>query len=86
MKRNFIDLVEDVRRLGPLLAVSFALIVNVANIMHVLDGELSLASGAERFAAALAIGVIGTRAITNLLLRYGRQVALSEAEQGEKGA
>ena len=84
MKDHFRVFVEDLRRLGPLVAVSFALVVNMENLMHLLKGQLNLAYAAERFALALALGVVAIRGLTTLLLRYGRQAALNEPERTEE--
>ncbi|HLI16005.1 MAG TPA: hypothetical protein VKV23_08150 [Acidimicrobiales bacterium] len=84
-RRQLVTFAADVARLGPLVALGFAVAVNVENLAHVLDAQLSVAAALWRFALALALGLGAVRLLTRVLLAYARQAAGRE-EDGMEAA
>jgi hypothetical protein len=83
MKHRFIVFSVDTWRFTPLVAISLAVVVNLANLRNVLEGNLSAAEGLGRFAVAFVLSLVGVGGISRLLTSYGRQLVASDAEQGD---
>ncbi len=86
MRRRFVVFAIDVGRMSPLVAVSMALAVNVLNLVHVLNGQLSAEVALERFAFAFVAALAAVNAISRMLVRYAYQSLQRHGEDGEAPA
>lgn len=73
----------DVWRYTPLAAVTIALLVNVVNLLHVIDGQLAVVQGLERFALAYVLALFCVMGLSRLLTSYAHQLAGSARQQEE---
>jgi|GEM_PF-5408101 hypothetical protein len=87
MRQRLALFANDVTRLGPLIAVVLATLVNAPSLLEALRGEVTIEGALWRFALAFALAVVAVRLVGNLLLRYGQQVAeMQHLDEPEEGA
>ncbi|HUZ21469.1 MAG TPA: hypothetical protein VMU75_12935 [Acidimicrobiales bacterium] len=87
MHRRLALFANDVTRLGPLIAVVLATLVNAPSLLEAIRGAVTIETALWRFAVAFGLAVVTVRLVGNLLLRYGQQVAeMQHMDDPEEGA
>ncbi|MCU1492024.1 MAG: hypothetical protein JWM85_3429 [Acidimicrobiaceae bacterium] len=74
----------DVVRLGPLLAVVLAVVVNLPSLIGALDGRVTVVTALFRLAVALGLSLAAVSLVSRLLLRYTRDAISKPPAVGEK--